>query len=259
MCLYFLDCSPPMVLLGSLTAFARADVPPNGLSDSEILALVAGSALPENIVNQIQLRGLAFPPSNEYRSLLKRAGAAAPVLAALDSAKVTSFAESSQNKQDAEFLQHLAQAADLMRNKRYTDAARELNRALALGPNNADVGFVMGELLRRQEQFMAAASVYREVLSKDPEFSEAHTKLAYTLYRVGDEEQAITEAKSALRRTPQNAEAHKNMGLAFEATRKYDAAVSEYHEALRIKPDDGVVHYDLGILFYEQRDRKSVV
>src|SRR5207253_5207528 len=154
MCLYFLDCSPPMVLLGSLTAFARADVPPNGLSDSEILALVAGT-LPENIVNQIQLRGLAFHPSNEYRSLLKRAGAAAPVLAALDSAKVTSFAESSQNKQDAEFLQHLVQAADLMRNKRYTDAARELNRALALGPNNADVGFVMGELLRRQEQFMA--------------------------------------------------------------------------------------------------------
>ena len=57
MCLYFLYCSPPMLLLGSITAFARADVPPNGLSDSEILALVAGSALPENIVNQIQRRG----------------------------------------------------------------------------------------------------------------------------------------------------------------------------------------------------------
>src|SRR5207245_348285 len=102
--------------------------------------------------------------------------------------------------------QHLVQAADLMRNKRYTAAARELNGALAISPDSAEVGFVMGELLRRQERFMAAASVYREIVSRDPEFPEAHTKLAYNLYRVGDEEEAITEAKSALRQTPQNAE-----------------------------------------------------
>jgi hypothetical protein len=55
-----------IVLLASLPAFVKADVPANGLTDSEVLALLAGSTLPENIVTQIQLRGLAFHPSDDF-------------------------------------------------------------------------------------------------------------------------------------------------------------------------------------------------
>jgi hypothetical protein len=37
------------------------------LADRELLAIVAGNALNENIVNEIDSRGLAFHPSDAYR------------------------------------------------------------------------------------------------------------------------------------------------------------------------------------------------
>ncbi len=120
--------------------------PGEALRQGEVLALVAGGALPENIVYEIKARGLGFHVSDEYRSQLKLAGAETQLLAALDSAKAV--AESTEETQHAEVLQHMAQAADLMRQKCYTDAVKELTVALALSPDSSEVGFVMGELLR---------------------------------------------------------------------------------------------------------------
>ena len=54
------------------------------LSKSELLALVAGEILSENVVFDIHSRGLAFVPDASYKSLLKSAGADDKVLAALD-------------------------------------------------------------------------------------------------------------------------------------------------------------------------------
>src|SRR6266702_6472888 len=45
------------------------------LRKSEILALVAGDVLSENIVYEIRSNGLSFTPDETYRSLLKAAGA----------------------------------------------------------------------------------------------------------------------------------------------------------------------------------------
>lgn len=48
-----------------------ATTPPTPLRADELLALVAGNALPENIIQEIQANGLAFRPDDSYRSLLK--------------------------------------------------------------------------------------------------------------------------------------------------------------------------------------------
>jgi hypothetical protein len=55
-------------------------------TDSELLALVAGNALSENIVHEIESRGLSFHPTNAYRAQLTAAGADPRVLAALSKA-----------------------------------------------------------------------------------------------------------------------------------------------------------------------------
>jgi len=56
------------------------------LTDSELLALVAGNALNENIAHEIESRGLAFSATDAYRSQLTAAGADAHVLTALSKA-----------------------------------------------------------------------------------------------------------------------------------------------------------------------------
>ena len=191
-------------------------------SHGDLLALVAGRALPENIVNEIKSRGLAFHPGGEYLAQLETAGAESTILTTLNMAKISVSVEPSDDPHHVDFLKHLAQAGGLIRKKSYTEAVRELNAALAGNPDNASAGFVMGELLREQERWMPAASVYVEVLSRAPDFPEAHTKLAFIAYSMGDSDQAITEAKAALKRTPDNAEAHKNLGLVWGQGRHFE-------------------------------------
>ena len=55
------------------------------LRASELLGLVAGNALPENVAREIAADGLAFRPNDSYRGLLKSAGADAKILAAVES------------------------------------------------------------------------------------------------------------------------------------------------------------------------------
>src|SRR5580700_12228464 len=85
---------------------------PRPLSKAELLALVAGDILPENVAFDIQSRGLAFVPDASYKSLLKSAGADAKVFAAISAAK-TSPSGNAEGPSDKELLQHLSHAGSL--------------------------------------------------------------------------------------------------------------------------------------------------
>jgi tetratricopeptide (TPR) repeat protein len=223
------------------------------LRQTELLALVAGNALPENIVNEIHTRGVAFRMDDSFRAQLTTAGATPSILAVLGAAKAPAKV-APEDKPDPALLQHITAAAKLMKDKQYDEAADELTSTLKGNFEKFEIGFVMGELLLEQENWGQAAAVYTEVLRQDPNFPEAHTKLSFALYRSGDGEDALREAKAALQRTPQNAEAHKNAGLALQLLGKPDAAIAEFKEALRVKPDYGFAHYDMALVFDSKRD-----
>jgi hypothetical protein len=72
------------------------------------MALVAGNSLSENIIHEIQTRGLAFRPNEGYKSLLTIAGADAALVSAVEVAKV---GQSSPERQgETELLTHLSAA-----------------------------------------------------------------------------------------------------------------------------------------------------
>jgi tetratricopeptide (TPR) repeat protein len=228
------------------------NTPPKPLSRSDVLALIAGNALPENIVHVLGERGLDFRPDDTYRSLLKTAGADAKVLAALEGAKVVSPESPAATSSDQERLEHISKAASLMKDKHLDEAAREMQAYNSASFGGAEVGFVMGELFRNQGQWDAAVAVYIQVLTEDPSFPEAHTKLSYIRYRTGDYEESLREAEAAIEKNSANPEAHKNAGLALESMRKFDAGEKEYREAIRIKPDYEFVYFDLANLLREK-------
>src|SRR6266581_1070134 len=228
------------------------------LRDRELLSLVAGNALAENVVHEIESRGLSFRPAPSYRSQLTDAGADPHVLIALGKARIIAPSANAEDKSSPELLQHLAAAGKLMRNKQYQEAAEELNSALQSGAG-PEAGFVMGELLRLQEQWPMAVSVYQQILQRNPDFPETQTKLSYVLYKSGDPKEALREAKAAMAQFPQNPEAHLYAGVALDELRKFDAAMVEYREALRLKPDYAVVHYDLGVSLSERGDKNAAI
>lgn len=232
--------------------------PAEPLRASELMALVAGDALSENIVHELSVSGISFRLDDAYRAQLKAAGADNRVLSALDTARVVGTPSPASESEKA-LLQHLSAAGSLVRATRYTEAAQELKAALTMGVVSPESGFVMGQLLRVQERFPEAVDVYSEVLHEDANFPEAHTKLSYILYRLGIPEESLQEAKAALAQNPENAEAHKNAGLALALIRKFDAAEHEFREALRAKHDYEAVQYDLGILLHDKGDVKGSI
>jgi Flp pilus assembly protein TadD len=147
-----------LLCVGLLSGVA-ADSTSHPLRASELLGLVAGNALPENVAREIATDGLAFRPDDSYRALLKTAGADAKILSALSSAKVP--VEQAPDAETAkDLLQHLATAGKLINEKQYDQAARELSDALTINPQSPETGFVMGQLLRQVEQFDQSAAIY---------------------------------------------------------------------------------------------------
>jgi hypothetical protein len=119
-----------LLALCGCAALADAQQKSKPLTNSELLALLAGNALSENIVREIQSRGMVFPPSDGFRPQLKDAGADARVLAALGKATISSATGAADHKESSELLQHLSAAGKLMRAKQYQGAAEELDAAL---------------------------------------------------------------------------------------------------------------------------------
>src|SRR6266436_1382519 len=213
-----------LILCGSVF-LTDAQVPMKPLTARELIALVSGGALSEDISHEIESRGLVFRSSDSYREQIVTAGADTTVLTALKNAKISSSADASGDTQD-QSLQHLAVAGNSIKRKQYTGAATELVASLQ-ADNSPEAGFVMGWLLYQQERWTEASQMYAEVLRQDPEFIAAHTKLSYVLHHLDNPDEALREAKTALASSPQSAEAHRNAGVALDDLRKSTAAEQE--------------------------------
>ena len=253
-----LSASLLFLVLGCCSCGVGAQESHEPLRQTRLLALVAGAALPENIVAVIHDRGVSFQPDFAFRTQLETVGADPRILAALDAARVV-VPDGAKQAPTKEELEHIFNAAKLIQSKKFPEGATELTAVLKAAFEGAESGFVMGQMLRLQERWTEAAAVYAEVLRQDPNFPEAHTKLSYIWHRLEDEEAALREAKAALQATPDNAEAHKNAGLALAAMRKFDAADVEYEAALRLKPDYESVRYDLALMYSAEGDVNGAI
>src|ERR1700751_2831746 len=102
------------ITIGTLTAlfiivlvsYRTVAFPSRPLSKSELLALVAGKVVPENIAFEIRSRGLNFSPDMAYNGLLKQTGAGTGVFVALSSARSSTAANSAD--ESADLLRHLS-------------------------------------------------------------------------------------------------------------------------------------------------------
>src|SRR5579863_2988050 len=222
---------------------ANAQTSNHPVTGSELLALIAGESLDQNIVHAIESRGLAFRSTDNYRALLTTAGADATVLNAVKNAKVSADAGFPEQMDTPELLGHLAMAGEYIRGKQFENGGKELMAALdsKIGP---EAGFVMGHLQDRIGEYDNAAAIYSKVIQMAPEFPGAHARLAFDIFKLQDTDAAMKEAQAALLQYKDDPEAHKNMGLAMKQAGKLDAAASEFREALRLKPDYAGVHFN---------------
>jgi tetratricopeptide (TPR) repeat protein len=247
-----------LVTLVALTWAVFAKYPqrssvPHPLKKGELLALVAGQSLPENIIYEIKAHGLFFTPTSDYKSLLKIAGADPRILDVLSEAKIVPGPQG-EPADDAPLLQHLSNAGKLLRAGQLDEAANDLTAAISTDDGRLELGFVMGRVLMDKNRYAQAGEIYSEILDRDPAFPQVHTRLSNTYYNSGDPEEALKHAKAGEERNPEDPSAHLNAGIALRKLRSFDAAKSELLLAIRLKPDFDIAYDSLGLLLANMRD-----
>ena len=234
-------------------SYLTANTPSHPLRKSEILALVAGGIFPEDIIHDLESRGIAFAFDDNFRSLLQTASADGRVINALQKVTPVTLAKP-ETMFDQALLQHLSYAGSLIHSGKTQEAANELKNYLSTGAGKSEIGFVMGEILIVDRRFAEAGQVYAEILNSDPDFPELHQRLSLAYAESDDTEKAFREAKAALKQNPNDAVAHRSAGIALRDMQNFDASKLEFQESIRSKPDYDLAYGSLGILLDSLQD-----
>jgi tetratricopeptide (TPR) repeat protein len=166
---------------------------------------------------------------------------------------------------------------------RLTEAAEQIQQALAIHPNFPLAHFNLGIVYRQQGQPEQAVSSYRQAIALKPDYAEAHDNLGNVLEELGRNAEAIDsyhhalvlnpdsvstryhlgvtmksagrmeEAADYLRQVlvlqPAHAEAHFQLGETLIALGQVEEAIGAYQRAIGVKPADAEVHFALGNAF----------
>jgi len=123
-------------------------------------------------------------------------------------------------------------------------AERELQRALALGPNNSDAhwdyGFYLMLVAGRPD---LAVTEYRRALEFDPLATTNIVGLGWGLYYARRHDESIAHFRRALEQNPTGVGAwgHTWLGLNYAQKHMVDEAVAECGKAVESRPEDQVV------------------
>lgn len=90
-----------------------------------------------------------------------------------------------------------------------------------------------------------ALTVYREVLSLNPDLPWAWSRIGAILAQNGQLEDAEHHLLKAIELDPELPQAHSNLGNIFYARGEYEAALEKYKEAVRLSPSTPVFHENL--------------
>jgi tetratricopeptide (TPR) repeat protein len=134
------------------------------------------------------------------------------------------------------------EAIELLREKDYSGAERELNDAIKRDPGNPYAWNFLGVLHFERTEFDKSLAAYREAIRLSPRYLGAILGMAHSLRMLGklDEAIAISERTLKLVHTEtgvEDADLHWLLALAYAAKGKVDAAIRHAEQFLSTHPE----------------------
>jgi Flp pilus assembly protein TadD len=105
-------------------------------------------------------------------------------------------------------------------------------------PDSALARLVLGEMLNRAKNSVAAEPVLREAIRLDPRRTKAHFELGYAQQAQGKLRDAVSSYRQALELQPDLALAHYNLALCLTNLQQFADAEKEYRAAIHYRPGD---------------------
>lgn len=93
-----------------------------------------------------------------------------------------------------------------------------------------------------------AIEEFRRALALGPEFADLRSKMAVALREIGRYDEAVAEFQKAIQSRPEFIPAYLQLGITYYMRGLLDLAVCEWEKALSIKPDDKSIQVYLGFI-----------
>jgi len=117
------------------------------------------------------------------------------------------------------------------------------DRALSL-----DEALSIAILLQQNEQWEAAADIYRSILEAEPDHADALHFSGVLAHQQARSEQAVALIERSLELEPDRADWHSNLGIVLQDRLKLDEAIVAYRRAIALDPDHANAHNNLGVV-----------
>jgi protein O-GlcNAc transferase len=155
---------------------------------------------------------------------------------------------------------HAALGAVLVREGQWAAGTRELEKALAVKPNDNAAQMNLAMVYAQSGAPQKAIPLFAQLeltarAEHRPLTPSVLETYARSLVAVGQTHNALEEMKEALAQDDHDAELHDDLGSLYAMERDWSPAEQEFREALRLKDDGASAHFHLGMaLRAEQKE-----
>ena len=143
--------------------------------------------------------------------------------------------------------------------KKYAEAAKLLNEALALEPESDFIHYLLAAVHRYRKQYQTAQKHIRKAVEMRPESAAYWIELAHLCIDVDDKRGAARYAHKALKLDPGNADALHLIALNTPKTspKGQAQALEKYFKALGADPEDPYIHNNIGVVYLQQKNTRK--
>jgi tetratricopeptide (TPR) repeat protein len=132
----------------------------------------------------------------------------------------------------------------------------KINRSLARSPQNAQLWYRKGKILRFQGRTLESIASFKRAIGISPTI-DGWIELGYTSYNDRDYSQARINVQQAAIQDPQSSQAWLNLGNCCAMQGDRIEAIENYDRALTIDPDESLVWQNKGDLYKQMNDIRS--
>ncbi len=162
-------------------------------------------------------------------------------------------------KEDASFQALELAGLDAFALDRYEEAARYLEAAHRLQPNDLDTLDMLGKAYLRTKNYAGVTRVFGQIMALNPDSAAAHTMMAMAYDKLYREQDAIHEFEAARAADPTYPGIHTGLGVIYWRNDNIDAAEKEFREELSRYPEDPIANCTIGRILRRRNQPKEAV
>ena len=154
-----------------------------------------------------------------------------------------------QDHQASELSSQFTQAVSLQQQGKFQEAATEYKKILTRKPDYVEAQANLGVVLARLGKNEEAISAYETALNLAPQLTQIWLNVGILHYRVSQFEKAINAFDKFLAANPNHLQARQLLGLSLVEIGYNSAAIEQLEPTLTAAPNDAAVLYSLGLAY----------